>query len=300
MKPASRLLAVLLLSTQASAGGFEDAGFARAAAFRPDMSALRAAYQASQAAVAADRQVTVPLPELLNNMRRTPNKFKAGAADVSVFGVRAQNNPGLAGWYIGFSVNGGEAQYYKASDALKIKVMGLGPNRHLEIWLNGLAFDLQIDVVKTDTMKTRVVITQKVRDARPTVFTVEQLAEGVYQAGWPLTIGGREYRLLYTENIEEVPPVPDRSGKVAKVPLGGNVRVSGERVIAIMFRDAKNGIAGYGWMERYIPKDQPMTTWTIAKGADADGEPGPAMSVMIDAMGHLDLQYKAPAPSKKR
>jgi hypothetical protein len=291
------LLIVLAgVAASASAAGFED--FAAQATFRPDMTAVRAAYQGSRADVEAmldaSRRVVVPLPSLLNNMRRTPAVFKAGGALVHVFGVRAQNNPGLTGWYIGFAVDGGETVFFKGADALHLRKLGVGPDRHLAIKLNGQAFDLQVKVAITNTMKSRVVITPMEKGALPIEFTVAQLAEQVYEAGWPVSLGGRDYRLLYTENILEIPGTD-----AAPAPPGGRVAPSSDRVIALLFLDGKGGVSGYGWLERLIPRDRPLVTWTVAKGADADGDKGPAFSVMIDAQGRLDLRYLSPAPAKR-
>lgn len=289
-------MVLLAWAAASSAAGFEE--FAAQASFRPDMTAVRAAYQDPQAGVQAmidsSRRVVVPLPALLNNMRASRAVFKAGDAVVHVFGVRAENNPGLSGWYIGFSVEGGETVFFKGADALHLRKLGIGPDRHLAIKLNGRAFDLQVKVAITNTMKSRVVITPMEKGAAPIEFTVAQLAAGVYEAGYPVSLGGRDYRLLYTDNIVEVPGT-----ETDPMPTGGRVVPSANRAIGLLFLDGKGGVSGYGWLERSIPRGNPLVTWTVAKGADADGDPGPALSVMIDAQGSLDLRYLAPPPKKK-
>jgi hypothetical protein len=295
------LLAFLLLRAAASAASFEDlrfgaqAGFAGEAGFRPDMSAFKASYQEAhrQAQIgAAQRQALVPLPRILNNMRRTAVTFKAGGADVHVFGLKAQNNSGMSGWYVGFAVEGGETVFYRGYDALHLRKLGVGPDRKLRIVLNGRPFELQVKASMLRPMTSRVVITPLEPGVPPVEFTVAQLADGVFAAGWPVTLEGREYRVLYTENIVET----GASGEDAAP--GGRVRLSGDRAIALMFKD-KGGVSAYGWLERNIPRDRPAVTWTVAKGADSDGDPGPALSAMIDAEGRLDLRWVAPAPAKR-
>lgn len=215
---------------------------------------------------------SIELAPLLNNMRRTSAAFDAGGATVRVFGDKSQNKKS---WFVGFSTDGGDTQFRKGEKMLNWMLI----SREQEVTLNGRVYKVKLHGQLRNRMQSKLTIEPKdKKSGAKASFTIQQLSDSVYDAGHFLRIGGREFRLLYTENFNE-----SQQGE-----FGG---YTGDRSIVLMFRDADGKLKGYHWFERNIPEGRvSVETPRLADEDDAIGA-GTLTLGVSRRNGRLELYY---------
>jgi hypothetical protein len=190
---------------------------------------------------------TLRLAPLLDNARRTGETFRAGTRVVHVFGdVSDDKND----WFVGFAPEGEEAQYRNVKKMLKVGIFG--GSAHVTI--DGRAYTARVDANVMHRMRSTLVVTADDGSMPAASWTAKQISEALYQAGYPLTLDGREYRLLYMRSFVE-----DGSGNFG--------RFNGRRSVVLMFRDGED-FSGYHWYEDQIPSDAVLFTTPPATGSD--------------------------------
>ncbi len=228
------------------------AGSAQAASARLPVPAGEAAFlQALQTSFQAEKALyTIPLPKLLDNTHATSTSFMAGATKVHVFGD--QSDP-KASWFVGFAPEGGAPLYFNAMKM--VQWMGIGGSARFEI--GGKKFVAHVDANLAHLLKSRVVIETDDEEAKTAAsFTAKEISEASYQAGHPLSLNGKYYRLLYFRNFTE-----SADGKFDAF--------SGKRSIVLMFRD-NGGFAGYQFYESAIASDK--VVFQTPSYVDSDGK----------------------------
>lgn len=234
----------------------------------------------------ADRAVmgapaaTVELDPLLDNMRRTPTAFQVGGKTVRVFGDKSQNKKS---WFLAFAEEGSglDAQFRKGEKLLN---WGFVMRGEAEVTLDGRPFRVKLNGQLRNRMQSKIEIEPKTKgstDPKVTI-TVQQVSDGVFAAGHPVRLGGRDFKLLYTRNFYE----SDR---------GDFAAYSGDRSIVLMFRQGGK-LMGYHWFEAAIPKDE---TVLIATPRAADEEDGGqvgtfTLGLRMGPRRALELYYPVP------
>jgi hypothetical protein len=130
-------------------------------------------------------------------------------------------------------------------------------------------YRIYVDGQLSDKMHSKLVIEPLGGGESKTLFTVEQLAEAAYLAGYPVRIGGTEFRLLYSENMNE-----GSDGEFSGF--------TGDRSIVLLRRE--NGkLVGLHWFERELPLNGVMVgTPRSAHSGDCDK---PAQAVPVFGLG---------------
>jgi len=310
------LAALLLLPALASGSAFEEL-----AAFRPPLAALRAAhreqraFQAQQVQAQAAVQeipgvrVFVPLPALVNNIRRGAITTYLDGRRVRVFGNKSQNTKE---WFIGFITDDGAVRLFKGKKALYLdsKVLGaiaglFGPSmdNHLILEFYGRLYDVQIIGNAGDRMQSQIAFTpsrlkpgRALRpDRRPefsdvehagerrTIGSIQQLIDLGERAAHPVPLGGVEYRLFYGEGFVE-----DKHGE-----YGGP---SGDLSVAVIFRDRHGKSAGFHWFVKDISRERLVVSRPFIRGGVDNCRVGPTFGLMLMSDGQLDMRLLAPQP----
>lgn len=231
--------------------------FQNAAAGGVDFSAVRAAavkaaaetpQYADPAALGAP-VATADLSSILDNPRRARTTFTLGGTTVRVFGGKSRNKKE---WFVGFAPEGGEAQWFNGRRMIHWAFL----NRTVRVEIAGRAFKAFVKGKLTDKMNS--VLRVEPEDGSPAVqWTVRELSDAAYDAGFPVRFGGREYRLMYTRDFDQ-----DGDGEFAGY--------AGDRSLSLMTRRGGT-LVGYHWFEREIPADRVLLSTPKAVGADESG-----------------------------
>lgn len=278
------VLAALLACGPASAAGLEGASLSAAAAFLGAAVPMPSAALKKEAAPPPGASsvlpagslgapsAVVPLPSLLDNVRRTKAAFRAGGAVVHVFGQKSEDQ---GGWFLGFAVEGGDCRFECGRNMLHWMFV----NRTAHFSAGGRGYSAYVEGRALSPLDSRVVVRDDASGSSAS-WSIRELAEDVYEAGWPVTLGGREYRLIYTRDFRE-------DGAHG---FGG---YTSDRSIVLLFRSG-TGFAGYHWFEREIPRGSILVA--TPRGADVGGAAvsgARPIGLSLAADGSLDL-FAAP------
>ena len=282
--------------------------------------AVRAAYQEQSAGIQQaqtgeipGRRVIVPLPGLLNNVRKGALSVDLDGRRLQVFGNKSQNTKE---WFIGFITDDGSVRLFKGRKALYLDsgamralaagfsiFTGQTANNHLILEFYGRLYDVQVLGNASDRMRSQIVITPVKpkpgravrRDRRPdigevdadgprrVIGTVQDLVEAGERAAYSVPLGGVEYKLFYGEGFLE-----DKHGE-----YGGP---SGDLSVAVIYRDRAGKTAGFHWFVKDISKNQLIVSYPNIRGGVDNCRRGPSFGQMIMADGSLDFRLLAPAP----
>lgn len=248
------------------------------AALGIDFSAVRAmplrpppgtAFSVEAGAYAAPVQA-VPLAPILDRVRRGRILFRSGSAVVHVFGGKSQNKKN---WFLGFAADGGEVQFRNGRKMLHWAFL----NRTVHFQIGPRKYAAYLEGKATDKMHSRVVVEPEDRSEPKSSWTIEEIADDSFDAGVPVSVGGREFRLLYTRDFNE-----DDKGEFAGY--------TGDRSITLMAREGGK-LVGYHWFEREIPGDRVLIS--TPKGVGADESHSGAFAVGLRLNGGVLEIYPA-------
>jgi len=247
-----RLLALgaLLAAVPASAGLGEFSAAVEGlnfAAVRAIPQAPPAAAEGAAPAACAAASCSIPLAPLLDGVRATKATFRAGNVVVHVFGGKSQNKKN---WFVGFMPEGGEAQFRNGHRMIHWVML----NRTVHFEIAGRKYSSWIEGKVTDKMNSRLIVADDKSGERSS-WTVSQLSDFAYDAGYPLVLAGKEYRLMYTRDFNE-----DDKGEFAGY--------TGDRSISLLTRE-DGKLVGYHWFEREIPGDRVLVSTPKAVGAES-------------------------------
>jgi len=205
---------------------------------------------------------SISLAPLLDAARSERTSFLSGNVRVRVFGGKSQNKKN---WFVGFMTEGGETQFRNGKKMLHWAVL----NRTVHFEIVGRRYSAFIDGKITDKMASRLVVQPEDPSQPSASWSVEELSEAAYDAAFPVSIGGKEYRLFYTRDFNE-----DEKGEFAGY--------TGDRSISLLTREGGK-LVGYHWFEREIPADRILVSAPKAVGAE-DARAG-ALSVGLRISG---------------
>jgi hypothetical protein len=214
-----------------------------------------------------------PLPSLLDNIRRTAAAFRAGSATVRVFGAKSANRNN---WFVGFAEDGGDAQFRDGRAMIHWYFI----KRTQRVEFGGRGYSVYIDGSVTDHLASRLVVKPDDRSEGRSSWSIRELSDDAYAAGWPVTLGGREYRLLYSRDFDE-----DARGEFAGY--------DGGRSIVLMWRDG-GGYHAYHWFQREIPSGRVLVTSPAAAGADGLAPGSVTLGLSLTPSGALELYGPLP------
>jgi hypothetical protein len=217
----------------------------------------------------------VPLDRLLNGVRATKTVFYAGSMPVHVFGSKSENNLGLTGWFLQLYPEGATNELFfngVAMSRVLVKFWGSGRAQ-----INGMEFDMHLDINLGDTSSSRLEIDQKKPAGAKISFSAAEIAKGAYATGCPLRLGGTEYRVLYGQNYWT-------KGE----QFGG---YTANRSIVFMFSDGKD-FSSYSFLEKDIPRDGILISTPPKSLADEKKSPGNlTLGLRLDPAGNLEVYY---------
>jgi hypothetical protein len=141
------------------------------------------------AAAAAAPALEIDLAGLLNKQLKTSLKFNVGGKDVWVGGAfdRAQNAN------VSILVDGGAAQFY---DVRKL----LDKEQPLELGTARYKMYLAPNII--NQMKSEIILENVADEDDMVRITLKKMLEGVGATGAPVTAGGKEYKVFYTDDIK--------------------------------------------------------------------------------------------------
>ncbi|MDE2510023.1 MAG: hypothetical protein KGL74_02775, partial [Elusimicrobia bacterium] len=203
----------------------------RAMSLRPPAGA---AFSVEAGAFAAPAQA-VPLAPILDRVRRGRIFFHSGSTIIHVFGGKSQNKKN---WFIGFAVDGGDAQFRNGRKMLHWAFL----NRTVHFQIGARKYAAYLEGKAADKMHSRVVVEPEDRSEPKSSWSIQEIADDSYDAGVPVSVGGREFRVLYTRDFNE-----DDNGEFAGY--------TGDRSITFMAKEGGK-LVGYHWFEREIPADR--------------------------------------------
>lgn len=247
-----------------------DLARARADAFRPPPGASYAVLPGTLGAPLA----AVPLAPILDRVRSTRAAFRAGTATVHVFGGKSRNKKD---WFVGFAVEGGDAQFRNGRKMIHWALL----NRTVRFAVGGRKYSSFVDGKITDKMHSVLVVRPEDKSEAESRWTAQELADDAFDTGIPVTIGGREYRLLYTRDFDQ-----GDDGEFAGY--------ASDRSITLMTREGGR-LIGYHWFEREIPSDSILVSSPRAVGADSSGEGALTVGLRRAPGGTLEIYSLAGA-----
>lgn len=215
---------------------------------------------------------SIPLAPLLDGVRATKATFRAGGVVVHVFGGKSQNKKS---WFVGFMPEGGDAQFRNGRKMIHWVML----NRTVHFEIAGRKYSSWIEGKLTDKMNSRLFVADDKTGARSS-WTVQQLSDFAYDAGYPVVLGGKEYRLMYTRDFNE-----DDNGEFAGY--------TGDRSISLISREGGK-MTGYHWFEREIPADRVLVSTPKAVGADSASAGAVTFGLRLSG-GALELSVASPA-----
>ena len=163
------------------------------------------------------------------------------------FGGKSQNKKN---WFVGFAPDGGVVQFYNGR-----KMLHWGPlRRTVHFVIDGRKYSAIFEGKLTDKMASRLTVEPEDKREPASSWTVQDLSEAAYAAGFPVAIGRKEYRLFYTRDFNE-----DEHGEFAGY--------TGDRSITLLTREG-GVLVGYHWFEREIPSAGILVSAPKAVGAD--------------------------------
>jgi hypothetical protein len=216
--------------------------------------------------------LSIPLAPLLDGVRSTKATFRAGDVVVHVFGGKSQNKKN---WFVGFMPEGGEAQFRNGRKMIHWVML----NRTVHFEIAGRKFSAWVEGKLTDKMNSRLFVGPEDKSAAPSSWTVSQLSDFSWDAGFPVSLDGKEYRLMYTRDFNE-----DEKGEFSAY--------TGDRSLTLMTREGGK-LVGYHWFEREIPSDRVLVSTPKAVGADGASAGTFTIGLRL-AAGALELFPAAP------
>ena len=217
----------------------------------------------------------VPLPGLLDAIRRTDTVFMSGGVPVHVFGIKSLQNS----WFLGF---------WPENAVNPILARGKEMIHHwpfwsgtLHPWINGQPYSVYVQAKILSPMQSTLIIAPK-RGPR-TVFTIAQLISNAYQVGYPVRIAGRNYRVFYNRDFTQN----------AAGDFGG---YTGDRSIVFLYKDGDSA-KGFQFFESKIPHGTPQVLVSTPQEETSDengNQTGLTLGLRIDYVGNLQIYYPVP------
>lgn len=256
-------------------GALPDFNFAalRPLAVRP----ADAAFVAPPGSLGAPTAVA-PLPSLLDNLQRTRATFRAGATTVHVFGEKSRNK---GDWFIGFAPEGGSAQFQPGRKMIHWMML----KRTVHVWLAGKSFAAYIQGDVSNRMQSRLVVAPDDRSGPAASWSIQELTDDGDEAGWPVTLGGRDYRLFYTRDFNQN-DAGDFSGW------------TGGRSITLVARDGTR-YSAFHWEESDIPTDSVLSVCKKPAFADQADQQPLALGLRRRADGALEIYDRSSAVARR-
>jgi hypothetical protein len=148
--------------------------------------------------------------------------------------------------------------------------------------INGREFEMHMDINISDPQSSRLEIDPKKPAGARTSLTAGDIAKDSFETGYPLRLGGTEYRVFYGRGFWS-------QGE----QFGG---YSGNRSIVFMFRNG-NDFSAYSFYEKNIPHDGILISTPPKSMADDKKVPGDlTLGLRINQNGNLEIYYPAHNP----
>ncbi len=217
----------------------------------------------------------VPLSRIFESMRATRTVFYAGGVPVHIYGGKSENNLGLTGWFLQLYPEGApDVLYFNGAAMAHVLVKFWGSSR---VEINGAQFSMHMDISIGDPPSSRLEIEPKKPAGAKISFTAGEIARGTYETGYPLRLGGKEYRVFY-----------------GRCYLSQGAQFAGyspNRSIVLMFPDGKS-YSAYTFYEKDIPRGGILVSTPEKSLADEKKTPGDlTLGLRIDPSGDLEVYY---------
>ena len=219
-----------------------------------------------------------PLPSLLDNLQRTRAAFHAGATVVHVFGEKSRNK---GDWFIGFAPEGGSAQFQPGRKMIHWMML----KRTVHVWLAGESFSAYIQGDVSNRMQSRLVVAPDDRSGPASSWSIQELTDDGFEAGWPVALGGRDYRVFYTRDFNQN-DAGDFSGW------------TGGRSITLVARDGAR-YSAFHWEESDIPTDAVLSVCEKPAFADRADQGPLALGLRRRADGALEIYDRSAAVARR-
>jgi len=143
-----------------------------------------------EAAPSAAAQVgDIDLASLLNKQLKSPLKYSLGGKDVWVSGAfdRQQNA------YVSILVDGAEARFFNVRGLL---------DKEEQIVSGTAKYTLRLSPNVINQMKSEIILENAADEDDMVRITLKKMLAGVSATGAPVSIGGRAYKVFYTDDIK--------------------------------------------------------------------------------------------------
>lgn len=152
----------------------------------------------------------IELAALLNKQLKSPLKYSLGGKDVWVSGAfdRQQNA------YVSILVDGAEARFFNVRGLL---------DKEEQIAAGSAKYTLRLSPNVINQMKSEIILENVADEDDMVRITLKKMLEGVGATGAPVAIGGRGYKVFYTDDIKD-----GRVDKTAKSFTFIHTEASGE------------------------------------------------------------------------
>ncbi len=175
-----------------------------------------------------------PLPRLLDDVAGTRAVFRSGSALVHVYGEKSANG---GDWFIIFAPEGGEPVFREGKKMIHWMMI----KRTARATIGGESLRAYIQGNAMNRLESRLVVSFDDHSQPDRSWSIQELTDDGYEAGWPLTLAGRRFRLFYTRDFNQ-----DGNGEFSGW--------TGDRSITLVTRDGGKFTA-YHWKESEVPRD---------------------------------------------
>jgi hypothetical protein len=217
--------------------------------------------------------VVVPLGSLLDNLRTTRISFRAGSAAVRVYAEKSRNK---GDWFVVFAAENADPQFRNGSKMIHWALI----KRTVHFSVGGKAFSAYIQGSLSNRMQSRVVVSADDRSQPDASWTIQEITDAAYDAGYPVTLGGRPYRLYYARDFDQTD-----GGEFAGY--------TGGRSIVLLARD-QNRFTAYHWLESDVPRSGILAVSEKPSFADDENASPLLLGLRLSADGRLEIYDRAP------
>jgi hypothetical protein len=158
-------------------------------------------------------------------------------------------------------------------------------HRTVHFVAGGKAFSAYIQGDLGDRMQSRLVVAPEDRSQAPSSWSIQEITDDGYEAGRPVTLGGREYRLFYGSDFDQ-----NDDGTFGAF--------TGGRSLVLVTRDGGRFTA-FHWSESDIPRDGVLSVSEKPAFADEPSAGPLLLGLRRSASDDLEIYDRSAAAGRR-